>query len=203
VTATVWLGETAAIAYDGELDPEFGSSGVLGIAMGSIVDDGWGRRCAVQQDAKLVIAGIVERLSDDVGVTRVTPIGSLDTFGAGGKVYWDSVWGDDGGWDVAVQDDGKILVVGTSRLESSNHLTVLRFEEDGTPDTTFGYNGYSIINFGASSEGRAVAIQPDGKIVVAGHTSTSQVAVARLDAVGALDPSFGTGGYSRWSSKVP
>ena len=203
VTVAVWFGEAAAIAYDGELDPGFGSGGVLGIAMGSTGDDGWGRRCAVQQDGMLVIAGIVERLSEDVGVTRVTPIGSLDTFGAGGKVYWDSGWGDDGGWDVAVQNDGKIVVVGTSRLESSNHLTVLRFEKNGAPDTTFGYNGYSIINFGVSSEGRAVAIQPDGKIVVAGHTSTSEVAVARLDAVGSLDSTFGTGGFFVLDDSMP
>lgn len=188
----VLLGGTMAIAYDGDLDPGFGSGGVLGIAMGT--GDGWGRRCAVQWDGNLVVAGIVDRATDDFGVTRVTPIGSLDTFGSGGKVYWDSGWGNDGGWDVAIQDDGKIVVVGTSRLESASHLTVLRFEEDGTPDTTFGYNGYSIVNFGISSEGRAVAIETDGKIVVAGHTSTSLAAVARLDSEGALDSTFGTGG---------
>jgi uncharacterized delta-60 repeat protein len=192
VSATVWPGATVVIAYDGDLDPAFGTSGVLGIAMGTA--DGWGRRGAVQRDGMLVVAGVVEDLTDDVGLTRVTPGGSLDTFGSGGRVYWDSGWGDDAGWDVAVQGDGKIVVVGTARLESSNHLTVLRFEADGSPDTTFGYNGYSIIDFGVNSEGRAVAIQPDGKIVVAGHTTTGREAVARLDGSGTLDSTFGTGG---------
>ena len=192
VCAMVWLAETEALAYDGDLDLGFGSGGVLGIAMGT--GDGWGQCGAVQSDGMLVVAGIVDRTTDDVGLTRVTPIGSLDDFGTGGRVYWDSGWGDDGGWDVAVQPDGKIVVVGTARLESSDHLTVLRFEADGTPDTTFGYNGYSVVNFGGSSEGRAVGIQADGKIVVAGHTSTSGVAVARLDSDGALDSTFGTDG---------
>ena len=192
VSVTVWLGGTVVIAYDGDLEPTFGTGGVLGIAMG--IGDGWGRRGAVQSDGMLILAGAAENLSDDVGLTRVTSIGSLDTFGSGGRVYWDSGWGDDHGWDVAVQSDGKIVVVGTSRLESANHLTVLRFDKDGTPDTAFGYNGYSIINFGVNSEGKAVAIQPDGKIVVAGDTTISDVAVARLDGNGVLDSTFGNGG---------
>jgi uncharacterized delta-60 repeat protein len=192
--ATVWFGGANAFAYDGDLEPAYGSGGVLGIAMGSTGEDGWGRRGAVQPDGMLVIAGLVDRINEDFGLARVTPIGSLDTFGSGGRVYWDSGWGDDRGWDIAVQPDGKIVVIGTSRLESANHLTVLRFEEDGTPDTSFGFNGYSIVDFGLSSEGKAVAIQPDGKIVVAGETTDGFAAVARLDASGALDPAFGVGG---------
>ncbi|MBG7606329.1 MAG: hypothetical protein IZT58_17155 [Actinobacteria bacterium] len=201
VSAMVWLGGVVVDAYDGDLDLGFGTGGVLGIAMGT--GDAWGRGGTVQGDGMLLIAGVVERTSDDVGVTRVTPIGSLDTFGSGGRIYWDSGWGDDGGWDVAVQGDGKIVVAGTSRLESSNHLTVLRFDKDGTPDTAFGYNGYAVINFGVSSEGRAVAIQPDGKIVVAGNTATSEVAVARLDSAGVLDSTFGTGGIFVDDTSLP
>ena len=82
-----WLGGTVALAYDGDLVSSFGSGGVLGIAMGTW--DGWGRRGAVQSDGNFLIAGTAERTSDDVGVTRVTPIGSLDNFGSGGRVYWD------------------------------------------------------------------------------------------------------------------
>jgi len=192
-SATVWMGGRVVVAYDGDLDPGFGSGGVLGIAMGTW--DSWGRRGAVQHDGKLVIAGVVaDTPDDDFGLTRVTPVGSLDTFGSGGRVFWDSGWGDDRGWDVAIQPDGKIVVVGTARLESSNRMTVLRFEANGTPDTSFGYNGYSIIDFGVSSEGKAVAIQPNGKIIVAGDTSLDGVAVARLDSSGALDGTFGVGG---------
>jgi uncharacterized delta-60 repeat protein len=187
-----WFGGSAVIAYDGDLEATFGSGGVLGIAMGPW--DGWGRRGAVQPNGMLVIAGVVEDADDDFALTRVTPIGSLDTFGSGGRVYWDSGWGDDGGWDVAIQDDGKIVVVGTARLDGSDNLTVLRFEADGTPDTSFGYNGYSTIDFGLDSKGRAVAVQSDGTIVVAGQTTDGQAAVARLDNSGALDSTFGTGG---------
>ena len=156
VSATVWFGAAVAVAYDGDLEPAFGSGGVLGIAMGTW--DGWGRRGAVQRDGMLVIAGAVEGANDDFALTRVTPLGSLDTFGSGGRVYWDSGWGDDRGWDVAIQDDRKIVAVGTARFDGSDNLTVLRFNADGTPDSSFGYNGYSTVDFGLDSEGRAVAI---------------------------------------------
>jgi len=182
-----------AEAWDGELDTGFAGDGIMAILMGS--DDSSGQGVAVQADGTYVLVGVATDSNEDFGLARVTPIGSMDpSFGTSGKVYWDSGWGDDGGWDVAVQDDGKIVAVGTSRLESASHLTVLRFDTDGTPDVTFGHNGFSIINFGVNSYGRGLVIQPDGKIVVVGNSDSATFAVARLDTAGVLDPAFGIGG---------
>jgi uncharacterized delta-60 repeat protein len=179
-------------AYDGDLDPGFAGNGIMGIAMGT--GDGWGRSIAVQSDGMYVIAGTATNLNEDIGIARVTPIGSMDTFGSAGKVIWNSGWGSDDGWAAAVQKDGKIVVVGTSRLESASHLTALRFNSGGSPDTSFGNNGTLIVDFGVNSHGRALAIQPDGKIVMVGGRDDYIPAIARLDDTGNLDPTFGTGG---------
>ena len=190
-----WLAAiTASLvdAYDGDLDPGFAADGIMAIAMGT--GDGWGRSIAVQSDGMYVIAGTATNLNEDIGIARVTPIGSMDTFGSAGRVIWNSGWGPDDGWAAAVQEDGKIVVVGTSRFESANHLTVLRFNSGGSPDTSFGNYGTLIVDFGVNSHGRALAIQPDGKIVVVGGREDSVPAVARLDDTGNLDPAFGAGG---------
>jgi len=184
---------SVAHAWDGELDTGFAGDGIMAILMGSY--DSFGKGVAIQADGTYVLVGVATNSNEDFGLARVTPIGSMDvSFGTSGKVFWDGGWGNDGGWDAAVQDDGKIVVVGTSRLESASHLTVLRFNNDGTPDVTFGYNGYSIINFGVNSYGRGLVIQPDGKIVVVGNSDSATFAVARLDTAGVLDPAFGIGG---------
>ena len=192
----LWLSAVmmpVAQAWDGELDAGFAGTGIMAILMGS--GDGSGQGVAVQGDGTYLLVGVATDSSEDFGLARLTPIGSMDpSFGTSGKVYWDSGWGHDGGWDVAVQDDGKIVAVGTSRLESAYHLTVLRFNTDGTPDVTFGHNGFSIIDFGVNSYGRGLVIQPDGKIVVVGNSDSATFAVARLDTAGVLDPAFGIGG---------
>ncbi len=191
-----------AAAWDGELDTGFAGTGIMAFLMGS--SDGEGRAVAAQSDGTYVLVGAAENSDNDFGIARVIPNGSMDpSFGVSGRVYWASGWGEDDGWDVAVQDDGKIVVVGTSRLESAYALTVLRFNAGGTPDLTFGFNGYSIINFGVNSFGRGLVIQPDGKIVVVGISESATFAVARLDTAGALDTTFGTGGIYHEGGLVP
>jgi len=191
-----------AQAWDGELDTGFAGDGIMAILMGS--DDSSGQGVALQTDGTYLLVGVATNSNEDFGLARVTPIGSMDaSFGTSGKVYWDSGWGNDGGWDIEVQDDGKIVAVGTSRLESASHLTVLRFDTDGTPDVTFGHNGLSTINFGVNSYGRGLVIQPDGKIVVVGNSDSATFAVARLDTDGVLDPAFGTGGLYDDGTLVP
>ena len=203
--ALLWLFAVmtpVAQAWDGELDTGFAGTGIMAILMGT--NDGSGQGVAVQADGTYVLVGVAENSNEDFGLARVTPIGSMDgSFGTSGRVYWNSGWGHDGGWDVAMQADGKIVAVGTSRLESAFHLTVLRFNADGTPDVTFGHNGFSTINFGVNSYGRGLVIQPDGKIVVVGNSDSATFAVARLDTAGDLDPAFGIGGVYDDGTFVP
>jgi uncharacterized delta-60 repeat protein len=189
--------------WDGALDAGFAGDGIMAILMGG--GNGSSQAALYRADGTYLLAGFADNPNQDFALAGVTPIGSMDgSFGSSGTAFWNGGWGDDSGWDAALQDDGKIVVVGTSRLESASHLTVLRFDADGSLDLTFGYNGYAIIDFGGSSYGRGVAIQPDGKIVVVGVLVSSTLpAVARLDNDGNLDPSFGAGGIYEDGPMVP
>src|SRR5215813_12415350 len=130
-------------------------------------------------------------------------VGDLDSsFGVGGKVVTDvSGFTEESGEDVAIQPDGKILVAGFA-LNSTNgtdDFVVLRYNPDGSPDTTFGLGGQVFTDFGNSTDwALAIALQADGRIVVAGLASTSNLvrtfAVARYNINGDLDQSFGIAG---------
>ena len=108
--------------------------------------------------------------------------------------------------DVAVQGDGKVVAVGTAYGSSpgSRQFAVARYDADGTMDETFGTGGLVTTPLGeSSSSANAVAVQPDGKIVVGGMAwldppgpagPAHSFALARYDTTGTLDPGFGTGG---------
>jgi uncharacterized delta-60 repeat protein len=94
---------------------------------------------------------------------------------------------------VAVQTDGKILLAGSAGAlnTTGNTPALARFNADGTVDTTFGNSGQESISFGSNTSGiQALALQSDGKILVAG-TSSDSFTVARLTSNGALDTTFG------------
>jgi uncharacterized delta-60 repeat protein len=131
--------------------------------------------------------------------------GDLDTsFGVGGKVVTDvSQAGsfDESANDVAIQPDGKIIAVGQA-VNSGNgtsDFAVIRYNPDGSLDTSFGIGGQVLTDFNNSTDwALAIALQLDGRIVVAGYASTPNLAytfaVARYTSNGELDQSFGTGG---------
>src|SRR5262249_53355575 len=131
-----------------------------------------------------------------VALARFTAGGRRDpSFGDGGVVTT-AVGSNDSANAVAVQADGKIVVAGTTTATTADFL-VARYNADGTPDTSFVAGvGYVAIDFGSADGAVGVAVQPDGKIVVAGTTSPSVrlFALAPLDAGGALDTTFGVGG---------
>ncbi len=119
------------------------------------------------------------------------------SFGSAGKAVID-FGGSDGAWAIAAQPDRKIVLAGeTSAGASPNDFAVVRLNENGSPDTSFGTGGKTTIDFGGDDRAFAVALQPDGKIVVAGQSGSTAMAVTRLNPDGSLDGSFGTGGTSR------
>ena len=128
--------------------------------------------------------------------------GALDlNFGNNGIVITSASDDNDQAFAVAVQSDANIVVAGNTYVNANNQsdFLLMRYLSNGTPDLNFGTNGQVTTDFGSSDdEGRAVAIQPDGKIVVAGYTlGTSggfNFAVARYLANGAPDTGFGTSG---------
>ena len=127
--------------------------------------------------------------------------GDLDTgFSSDGKVTTD-VGTVDAGRAVAVQPDGKIVVAGYSLNGPHNDLVVLRYDADGSLDTSFSGDGKVLVDIDSKNDfGYSVAVQSDGKIVVAGATATDSLGVlfdmaaVRLTTAGELDAGFGSGG---------
>lgn len=147
-------------------------------------------------------------LSICVALTVATSAGAasadLDpTFGSGGiaKNAFGLNPGSDSGNAVAVQTDGKIVVVGSSQDPndySKNQFVFSRYLENGALDSTFGIGGQAAVSFG-SDEATAldIAIQPDGKILAVGYASAGSaysMAVTRINSNGTLDSGFRGGG---------
>ncbi len=131
-------------------------------------------------------------------VTVYGPPGSLDTSFAGGKVVMPIGDSDDYAYALAVQPDGKILIAGRVS-ENLGDFAVVRLERDGTPDATFGEGGKVTTPIGLDTEtAYAIAVQPDGKIVLAGNSKTASdgldFALVRYLPDGKLDPDFGAQG---------
>jgi len=196
----------AAHAADGALDPSFGTSGFAVTAVGAYGDGA--TAVTVQPDGKLVAVGETSSgTSYDYAVLRYDADGALDTsFGGDGKVTLDvgGAGRDDYAEGVALQPDGKIVVVGRSSLTGGQRLSVVRLAGDGSLDASFGSGGKVLTDVhGDASEAAAVTVQPDGKIVVAGsaHGPDSpslyqqhDFAVVRYASDGTLDPGFSADG---------
>ncbi len=201
---------TVVVRYldDGTIDPTFGTAGIVNtpnLRVGDPFVNG-PNSAAVQSDDKIVVAGTGGALgTESVGLVRYLPDGGLDpTFGSGGMVSTAiSPTQPLRGAGVVVQPDGKLVVAGTAE-DSSNGpfdtvdvgFAVLRYLSDGTLDATFGSGGIAVVSFAMTpveGEGTALALQSDGKIVVAGDDNGG-IALIRLNANGSLDAGFGTGG---------
>ncbi|WP_405883438.1 calcium-binding protein [Streptomyces sp. NBC_01384] len=180
---------------DGSLDTSFGSGGEVVTDFSGGEDGAAG--AALQPDGKIVVVGTSE-IPDNgccwFTVARYNANGTLDTgFGDGGWVRTD--FGHDGssaGEAVAVQPDGRIVAAG----ESGGEFAVARYDTDGHLDTTFGGTGKVLTAFAEGAIGNDMALQPDGRIVVAGYTGSTRMdfALARYNTDGSLDTGFGTGG---------
>jgi uncharacterized delta-60 repeat protein len=125
--------------------------------------------------------------------------GDLDpTFGSGGKVTTDFFGSFEEAHALAIQTDGKIVAVGLAGNGTGEVFALARYNSDGSLDTTFGTGGKVTTDFGGTvAAASAMAIQTDGKIVAvgfAGNSSGGDFVVARYNADGSLDPTFGIGG---------
>ena len=123
--------------------------------------------------------------------------GDLDpAFGSGGiRLFGSQTVGMDVAKAMLVQPDGKLVIAGS---DGTQDFLVHRLHADGSPDRSFGGNGTVTADFaGRDDTITAIALQDDGKLVVAGRSAVGldeRPAVARLTAGGALDPLFGVGG---------
>lgn len=161
---------------------------------------------AVQDDGKVVTVGRTSTVAGgtDIAIVRHGRDGTLDTsFGNGGKVITAIApgRGADEARAVLVQPDGKIVVGGYSDTSGTDKdFLVVRYNADGTLDTSFGDGGKRVTSIGdGTDQVYALARQPDGKIVAAGSAAFSQstgqdFALIRYNTDGSLDAGFGVGG---------
>ena len=182
----------------GVLDPTFDGDGIVTTAFGSATDQA--HTIAIQSDSKIVAAGYTWNGSNyDFALARYNTDGSLDTsFGSGGKVTTAFGSAADQAYAIAIQSDGKVVVVGSASNGSNDDFALARYNSDGSLDTSFDSDGKVTTDFGSAADvAYAVAIQSDGKIVVAGSASNGgndDFALARYNGDGSLDTSFGSGG---------
>lgn len=182
---------------DGHLDPEFG---IGGVALADVSpSDIAVRALSMQPDGSIIAAGT---RGDASGVAvfalrRFDAYGRLDeTYGTRGSatsLYAEYSWP-----GMAITPDGKLLIVGQPPGALFFDFGVARYLSDGTPDSTFGLSGLTVTDFGRDEVADAVMVQPDGRIVVVGTSSSigeaSTFAVARYESNGEPDATFGFDG---------
>ena len=205
-----WASVTSAAAFaqSGTLDPTFGVGGRVSVLKNQIVPPGDGSpgtaNAALQADGRIVVAVSF----DTFGVVRFLPNGQLDpSFGTAGVVR------DPGRspnfnrapQDLAIQSDGKIVVVGSAESIDAEHnfVALARFTPDGSLDATFGAGGnvHTPARQLSADTANVVLLQPDGKIVIGGtsveqteHPLPPRAILQRYNPNGSLDASFGQGG---------
>jgi uncharacterized delta-60 repeat protein len=186
----LWLGATSALAAPGDLDPSFSGDGKLvGYEDFNLREPGFSE-VVLQGDGKIVAAG-------DYGLVRFNPDGNNDD-----SFVTDPPYTDPRSFAaVALQADGRIVVAGHeyNYATDDSDFFVARYNPDGSRDNAFSGDGLATMDFGGHDDrAKAVVVQPDGKIVVAGYSvelDTDDVpsrdfALARYDPDGTLDATF-------------
>lgn len=187
---------------DGFLDNTFNSGGALpGLAVVDFGANEVATSMAIQSDGKVVLAGYK---SSSVGsndgvfaLARINTNGTLDnTFGTSGKVT--TAVGTEANAFSILQSGGVFVVSGFSWTGSSYDFALVRYNNNGTLDNTFGTGGKVTTNFGVNAVAYSIIVQADAKVVAAGFASpdgsTNYFALARYNINGSLDNTFGTGG---------
>ncbi len=151
---------------------------------------------ALQPNGKIVAVGTAGSHFNDFALARYNPNGSLDTSFSGDGKQTTNFGAEDGAGGVALQDDGKIVVVGGAH----DDLALARYNPNGSLDTSFSGDGKQTSDFGGGGAG-SLALQEDGRIVVVGSAPdldlSSEFFLARYTPNGSLDTSFSGDGKQR------
>ncbi len=175
---------------DGTLDSTFAGVGVFKTEIGG--REGETRDLAIDHQGRVLVAGG----SSNWVLARYSSSGTLDaTFANGGITQLGG--GARGIESIALQADGKIVAAGRHFNSTTlGNFAVLRYNADGSLDSSFGSGGIVITDLGADEAGRGVAIDSSSRILVAGNTTSGAVAVARYNADGTLDTTFDGNGLA-------
>lgn len=173
----------------------FGSNGIAHVATGNSDESAYA--AAIQTDGKIVLAGTSYNGHDyDIALARFNSNGTIDnSFSSDGVLTKNISNGNDYGYSIAVQPDGKIVVGGYGYNGTNDDFILLRFLADGSADNSFGTSGLvkTSITKTSNDYGKALKIQPDGKIVLAGYTNNgvnNDYAIVRYNSNGTIDNSF-------------
>lgn len=175
VDPNAWTIDTdmAVLRYnaDGSLDTSFGVGGKVSIDFGR--DDDHAQALAIATDGKILVAGYSADTSGpaDFALARLDATGALDqTFGAGGKVVTDFVGAQDRAFAIALRDDGKILVAGSSDQGPSRDFALVKYNSDGSLDSDFASGGKLVVHMGGNDCAMGVAL--DGESILVAGTVT-------------------------------
>ena len=194
----------AVVRYNanGTLDNTFGSSGIVTTNIGNTDK---GQAVVIQNDGKIVVAGYTYSGDTyDFSVVRYDTNGVLDnTFNSNGKVITDIASDRDYGMGLAIQHDNKIIVVGAAKDNLENKLAIVRYNIDGSLDTSFDSDGKvtTSIGIGLTGNSASVIVQPDNKIAVActywgNNGEYMKIAVVRYNSDGSLDNDWNSNGIT-------
>jgi uncharacterized delta-60 repeat protein len=188
-----------AFAQDGDLDLTFDTDGIVITAIDS---NNIGRDIVVQPDGKIIVGGYTVHGTDgtDFALARYNTNGSPDSsFSEDGQLR--THIGNFGSIDrilsIALQSDGKIVAVGYTNSNTTGDFALARYNADGSLDSSFSSDGLLIHEIGYYDEAHSVAINPSGKIVVAGYTygqGVPKFIVAQYNPNGTPDSSFSADG---------
>lgn len=211
-----WAGDNEGVAdfalarynADGSLDKSFGKDGKIVTEIGTSTDIIYD--LAIQSDGKIVAVGVtfLGKEQRRFCIVRYKPDGSLDAaFNGNGIVIFNvGTRLADTAYSVVIQPDGKIIVAGsasnffgaTNVTFGQNDFALVRLTPVGSLDTDFGTDGKVTTHFGNGGDiGYDAAVQPDGKIVIAGSSTNGKnndFALARYNSNGSLDNTFGSEG---------
>ena len=185
---------------DGTVDSTFGSTGLVTTSIGSMGEQPFA--IAVQPDGRILVAGNSRAGSAnaDFALVRYNSDGTLDnSFDGDGKLTTGITTGNDEAYAMSLQPDGKIVLAGICTSGGNSDVALVRYEPNGAYDTAFDFDGIARFPITANEDdaGVAMALQPDGKVIVTGCTSDSLgfvMATLRLNADGSLDDTFGEDG---------
>ncbi len=193
---------------DGSLDNNFAKGGVATYKSQTKENKDLSFGVKLQSDARIVVVGSTHNGKNyEPMILRYNSDGSLDSsFGKGGVVTYKGLADADGwGRAVAIQPDGRIVMVGVSYAIKKCDVMTVRYNADGSLDKGFGEGGAALSNCppGGRDWGRSLAIQPDGKIIVAGNTrfgENTNILLLRYNANGKPDTTFGRDGIASYKS---
>lgn len=186
--ASLFAPLAAAVHADaGDFDNTFGSGGKVIVSPSAGNDTAYA--IAVQGDGKILIGGSA---GTQLALVRLNPDGALDaSFGSGGTVLTSVGVSTYGIRALRVMADGRILAVGPTLVSSNKQFIMVRYNGNGTLDTSFNGTGFRLTPFAGAGEGTAGFIfQNDGRVLVAGDTNYGRFAVWRFTADGAVDTGF-------------